>query len=489
MRGGSIQLSREFAEFALDNPPRAVSVIQQLVPETQERVVAYAVEALASGSANGRTRDVTATLPTPAAIESLILELIAKGFGKAEFRESIARAVSQLAEREYPVSDDTLAILYNWLTISTDGEDEKPDAENEKTEARKDSFLWSYGGFSIVPQGNYTVLQAIISVLSRRKPAEYDKIIDILTAHLAANERANVWRHILLHMNVLGNGNRENAAALFLGIFKKYPVLLKSREAVHALGHAHWWLPEHAVAEWLLLLRTQSEQAFGELITLIAMTHPDWEGMWVLTNSAVQTFVLGDGNEDLIRGVAFTISNLWSNDRYRKRATDLLCQIIPVINEDLAHPVLDLFRTVDDLSPDETTRRFLLALLENPNIFKFENSRYFVTERLLGLLPFEAELVGRIGLAIVDAWGASLNDLRTGTATVAPELVNLALTLHRMGGDVRELGMTLFERLLEIEAYGAREALLEIDERSVNAMPTQPRLPRRRRGNRRRRGS
>ena len=56
-----------------------------------------------------------------------------------------------------------------------------------------------------------------------------------------------------------------------------------------------------------------------------------------------------------------------------------------------------------------------------------------------------------------------LGDIRTSIAATTPELVNLALTLHRLGGPVREKGTTLFEKLLQIEAYGAREAVHDID--------------------------
>lgn len=45
--------------------------------------------------------------------------------------------------------------------------------------------------------------------------------------------------------------------------------------------------------------------------------------------------------------------------------------------------------------------------------------------------------------------------------------------------------MRLFERLLELEAYGAREALMEIDERVAPGLPQRPRLPRRRKTSRR----
>jgi hypothetical protein len=50
--------------------------------------------------------------------------------------------------------------------------------------------------------------------------------------------------------------------------------------------------------------------------------------------------------------------------------------------------------------------------------------------------------------------------IRLGGSSV--ELVNMALTLQRMP-DFREQGLTLFEQLLELDLYGARGALDELD--------------------------
>ena len=47
----------------------------------------------------------------------------------------------------------------------------------------------------------------------------------------------------------------------------------------------------------------------------------------------------------------------------------------------------------------------------------------------------------------------------------APQLTDLALTLHRLGGASRQSGVAIFEGMIEIDAYGAREALAEIDGR------------------------
>jgi nucleoside phosphorylase len=130
----------------------------------------------------------------------------------------------------------------------------------------------------------------------------------------------------------------------------------------------------------------------------------------------------------------------------------------------------------------------LLRALASPGTDVSAAPSSFVIERLQALLPHDAELIAAIAGKLVDAWRRELGDLRTGTAATAPQLTDLALTLHRLGGTSRQSGVALFEAMIEIDAYGARETLAEIDGRfgSAQAVARQ-RLPRqRRRGSRRR---
>lgn len=61
----------------------------------------------------------------------------------------------------------------------------------------------------------------------------------------------------------------------------------------------------------------------------------------------------------------------------------------------------------------------------------------------------------------------------------AQTIMNIAMTLHRING-MQLVGLTMFEQLVEIDAYQARETLNEIDRRTrPGSMPRPPRLPRR----------
>ena len=141
--------------------------------------------------------------------------------------------------------------------------------------------------------------------------------------------------------------------------------------------------------------------------------------------------------------------------------------------------IVDLFRIVDEVTPTPEWIAVLQAIAEQIPLKASFNST-FVIERLQSLLPHRASLVAKISIALASKWSGELGDMRTGTAAVAPELVDIAITLHRLGPQTRQAGLELFEKLLTINAYTARETLDQIDNRFRENAPTaRPRLPRR----------
>jgi len=75
--------------------------------------------------------------------------------------------------------------------------------------------------------------------------------------------------------------------------------------------------------------------------------------------------------------------------------------------------------------------------------------------------------------------------LRPEFRALHPELVDLAITLHRLGDEAREVGLELFGQLVKIQAYTARETLEQIDNRFRSRVPKRQRLRRRSRRARR----
>src|SRR3546814_15068437 len=110
----------------------------------------------------------------------------------------------------------------------------------------------------------------------------------------------------------------------------------------------------------------------------------------------------------------------------------------------------DLFRQLDELHPGPQTTALLSAMADHLPA-TVEADPMFVVSGLSSLLPHNATLVGRIANHLVEAQRARLADLRTGHSAVVPDLVDLAITLHRAGEASRETGPALFTQLMDLE--------------------------------------
>ncbi len=187
------------------------------------------------------------------------------------------------------------------------------------------------------------------------------------------------------------------------------------------------------------------------------------------------------GTEGAKVGLAHASVNMWSDDKLRVEASNIMTRLLTSGSRAVVVAVLDVFRVVDELSADEPTVALLRALA-GPDVDLSAAPSSFIVERLQSLLPHEAELIATIANKLVAGWRGELGNIQTATAMAAPQLTDLALTLHRLGGEARHAGVLLFEEMIEIDAYGARDALAEIDGRFSARQPSaRRRLPRRRR--------
>jgi hypothetical protein len=242
------------------------------------------------------------------------------------------------------------------------------------------------------------------------------------------------------------------------------------------LAYVHWWAPElveRELLKWKAARGRTVRYGYGELVALLALLHPE---RWPKDALAA---IEQSTDQDARAGAAMTAVNLWSGEAHRARATDLLLRLLPDAGASEWSALFDLFRIIDELAPEASTIALLEAIADNMDKAPQFNSA-FVVDRLETLLPHEAPLIARIAEGLVQKWRNELGDLRTGTAATAPQLVDLAVTLHRLGPATREDGTRLFEQLLDIDAYMARATLDEIDNRfPQESAHRRPRLPRR----------
>ena len=162
MRGGNVQLSREFANFAKMNPERAIQLIGLLDPEHGTRATGYALETMAEDTA-------------PEQVLQLLQNVADRRFDGEEFRSSASRAITKLVNCNVDIGEKIVALLTGWLTAPIPGEtsygESKPSIdsdrdsvvyEDESDEENNDlatSLLWDTGHSLVVPGGSFLFLK------------------------------------------------------------------------------------------------------------------------------------------------------------------------------------------------------------------------------------------------------------------------------------------------------------------------------------------
>jgi hypothetical protein len=447
MRGGSIQLSRSFAEFARTDTDRAIRLMEQFEPKQQERAAGYALDSLAEDAENdGRVLEA-------------FVDLHDRGFRAEEFRGSAARAIEKIARRNAVVSDEVVGILVEWLSLASPSADEGGEAE--KIEAReKGSILWGTGTSFILPGGNFHPLSALATILLSRGEGGRDRYLAILDGHFARERDPKVWKALLPRLANAGGSTPQGVSRFLRVLFQRFPEVLASREAVIFLAHAQRWDDElvfDLIDGWRESDRPFLRQAYGEIVGLVATVKA--KDQW----ARVRDEILASGTDDTKIGLAHAASNMWSDEELRLSAGKNLVSLLKESKLVVA-AVMDVFRVTEELAPDAATVDLLRALAD-PKTDLSAAPSHFVVERLQTLLPHEADLIANIAERLVAAWRGELGDIRTGVAAAAPQLTDLALTLHRLGGTSRQSGVAIFEAMLEMDAYGARETLAELDGR------------------------
>jgi hypothetical protein len=228
----------------------------------------------------------------------------------------------------------------------------------------------------------------------------------------------------------------------------------------------------------------RGRQAYGELLCFGALRYgkDGWARDELFEAIARPESEGGDGQRVWL-GIAFSAGNLWQDPGTRVDANKVLLGLAPKSDGDVADAIMQVFLLSDHLPADDQTRALLNAVASCPRLLE---GRWVdrLIEHLAELLPNEVELVHRICGQVVEARGAEIGSLRYSLGLSAGHLVNISLTLQRLGGEFRAKGLELFEKLLVLGIGEAQSAINELDIRPLNV----PRPVVRRRKGRRRSG-
>ena len=481
MAGGNVQLSSAFADFSKENPERAIDVLKALDPKTGTRAAGYALEAMSEETAPDRMLDV-------------LHDVVHRGFDSEEFRTSASAAITTLVGRAVRINDNTVAILEKWLAepitdeAATENTDDETEAEatmgsapddREEEDCTHRSMLWGDGGFSRMPSGDCSVFVALIGILLAQN--EFDRLYRTLDANLEPRKDPQAWDQVLEVLPRPSQDEGSRRADFLNRLFAEVPDLVESKAAMYTIMNSHRWssdLADSQLNKWKNSERASARQTYGEIVAMTSLMDPSVAWAQSRRDDLVKDATL----QEAWAGAALTAVHLWSHPGVRRRAADLLLALLPEGEPDVWKAVSEIFRISNELTPDEPTISLLEAIAEKPGHALRQNAN-FVAMRLATLLPHEAELVARVAESLILDWHKEIGDRQTTTAMAAQELVDLAVTLHRLGPNTREVGTRLFEELLEIDTHEARQTLDELDSRfRERASSQRPRLARHRRG-------
>lgn len=464
MAGGNIQLARAFATFSKDHVDRAVTILARLDRNNGVRAAAYAIDTMSEAA-------------PPSIVFKLLRDVVARGFDGEEFRHSVARALDRMAGRKVDIADDLMAMMEGWVACPTKSDpaapvDEDSDLsaqveDNEEAQSEEDaavnrSLLWGYGGLGMLPGGDVPVADAIVHIrLLRQEPA---KALEFLSRYLDRQKRVKAWEVLARHLPSLWKAEEATPGKLFDRLLSEVDGIVGSKPFAQFLSSTQkvdHELVERHLDKWRNTPTRAARQAYGEIVGLDALLRPEHAASARRLEDIVADVALDAAQV----GVSLSAAHVFAQEPDRRvEAANLLARLLDLANPGVWNATFELFRLTKELVADDATTTLLRAIVEGlPRSPRLNPS--FVVDRLATLLPHQAQLVGELALGLVAKWNAELSDIRTPTAMTTAALVDLALTIHRLGPETREIGLILFEQLIDIDGYEAREVLDEIDNR------------------------
>lgn len=156
--GGSVEQSRELAEFLKGDPRRALRLARQFQPGRTERPMAYLLGEMPN-----------ADVSVQEAIE-LVVYLDRHGFCSEDFRHYAARALERAAGKGSGLPPQVCTMLEAWMVDWTPPEHSGRD-DDGSAERRRGSVLWSRGSrMRVLPHGNHPMLEALVAGFLHRAP-------------------------------------------------------------------------------------------------------------------------------------------------------------------------------------------------------------------------------------------------------------------------------------------------------------------------------
>jgi hypothetical protein len=458
--GGVVQVSRSFAALAKTQPDRVLRLVRErLLPERHQSAAGAAVNELSSHKA------VDAE-----ALVALIHRLHAKGFTSEDWRRDAAWAFQNLARRLNGLEPADLSLIESWIVdddavvrrcIERRLESEATKAERRPEPDRPEpasAVVFGRGlggGFNVLPQDNYTYLSALADGVLNRAPPNPDAWLEVLERHAQRHEDPQVWEAVLAyHGQALFWADRERTKQLFATLWDRFPDAFTPTVGGILWGY-HAMIPTDVLPSilrhWIAEGDMRKAQAAGEIAVAAKLVSGDDDPLAAIADE----LIAGPASPGQT-GAVFASAAAWRENAggIRLPAHDLLLRFGSGADGHLAEAVSTALDAERTLSPDASTEALLRLALDNPPILKAAlNGRFADALQSLLLYPGFEDTV----LIVTEHCVDEIVD-RDGSRGFDDDFVAITIALQRGPDAQRARAMTLYERLLDADAYGADRA-------------------------------
>ena len=452
--GGSIQASREFAKFSSKSPERALRLIPRFQSEKSERPAGEALVALADAHT------------TPEELITCIHKLDKRGFASDHFRSSAAHCLGKIANRNRGLNDETCELLERWIKNWETVTDATAALNSPDVEDRQ-SLLWGYRQSEVVPVGNFQILDALMRGNLNRHPPAVNRWLGVLERHLQRQEDPAVWKLLAEQFHLLFGGDKRRATKFIEKFLYLNPFILNTDTGVILIASTMSWLPKEiidsAINSWMSGSWQHGPQSAGEILALNLCRNPDDTNI----QHEIEQILFEDENDgncfDNVRaGIAYTFVKAWLEPALRSLTTKYLVQLLSLENGTVDIALKNCLSTVGTFPADDFTQEVFEAMILRPKIIA--NIAHNLIRGLKELLRagWKPDLIYKVTEVLISQRSDDIGDISTAISAFAGDLADLALTLHRIP-DTSELGLELFEKLIEAGPFMIEERISILD--------------------------
>ena len=465
MDGGVTELSRAFGAFAKENSERAVNLCREKFKAGRhEHAAAGLVDELS------KLEDFPADR-----LLLLIHELTERGFASWSWKTFAAWALARLAARLSGLSDATITMLESWLEnepaeiarmieqrLALDTENERRNAR-DTTAANPLIFAGHHlGGMRVVPQHNYSILDAIFHGLMERAEPGSNQWLAVLERHAQRAEDPHVWAFLLLTTGRgLYSADRQRVKDLLKHLWVADDRIFLDINLGGMLWSSRGMVPEElmitVIKAWFTSPEANWKQAAAELAEAYHLVEPSSEVSVELAQFRV------DEPSPQLTGRLFAAACAWreTDVNLRRAAHSVLMKFTKKADGDQANAISTAVDLTETLQPDEMTKELILEIAQSDPVLRASlTGRFADGLQSLLLYPDFDESVMHVTERVADL----LTDKKDGKGKgfIDKDFVQVSIALQRSDGPLRARAMDVYEKLLDAGAYGAEEAAQEV---------------------------